>query len=416
MAALVLSSPACVKKDPPQAVDAEAEVQKPALAVPALDASPEKAARSRDASVAPLAAQDKTNLLADLKAGRTLAKAEKWAEARAAFEKALLIDPGNGTVLSELSWVDVNMKEWQAALDHGEQALKASGDARTRAQILYNMGRAYEGKGESIEAALKYRASLDKRPNAVVQKRLDDLVAKTKGDLLVKAETRKPVAPLPCSRKFAEDLALFQCLEGIADDAFLKTPLVAANEPASGLVPPFRVVRYGNEDVGLVSYLLVRKTSAEALEPLAELARTWNPGAFGVHEEYTYTSSAETVFGKRHVAAVHGRHSHSDADYGGLSVATVTVEQATVCAYEGDEPAKCVGPLVLAVTETQTYPADAKSLSPEDTALLAVLRKDKPPSSVSARAELSLTAEEVTVTAASGPKELLSSLGKHPLK
>lgn len=411
LGACVAGLTSCVKKDPPQA--AEAAAIEPAPTPSVAEAGGSTGPRAADASTPTLAAEDKAKLLASLKAGRTLAKAEKWAEARAAFDKALALDPGNATVLSELSWVDVNLSEWQAALDHGKLALQASGDARTRAQILYNMGRAHEGMGEPIEAALKYRASLEKRPNAVVQKRLDDLVSKTKADLVVKAEAKKPVAQLPCSRRFAEDLALFQCLEGVSDDAFLKTPLVAATEPAGGLVPPMRIVRFGNGEMGMTAYLLVRKTSTDALEPIAELGRAWNPGAFGVHEEYTYTGSKETVLGARHVVEVNGRHAHADADYGGLSLSTVTTEQVTVCAYEGDAPAACAGPLVLGVTETQTYPMDPKGLSPEDLALLAVLRKDKPPSSVSAKAELSVTAESATVTPTSGPRELLSTIGKH---
>ncbi len=410
---LVVQTLACVKKDPSQAADAEPLPPAPPPLV--VDATTGKTTRSRDAGLTPLADQEKTKLLAELKAGRAFAKAEKWAEARASLERALALDPGNSTVLSELSWVFVNMAEWQGVIDTGELALRAAGDARTRAQIFYNMGRAYEGKNDLMEAVVKYRASLERRPNAVVQKHLDELLAKVKRDMV--PEVAKKPAPAPhCPRRFLEELALFQCLEGVRDDAFLKTPLVAANEPANAMVPPFRIVRFGNEDAGMVSYLLVRKTSSDSLEPVVELARAWNPGAFGVNEKYTYTSAKETVFGKRHVVEVHGRHSHTDADYGGLSVLAVAIEQVTLCGYEGDEVATCTPPLALAVSETQAYPVDPKGLSAEDRSLLAVLRKEKPPSSVSARAELSLTVDEATVTATSGPKELLPSLGKRPLK
>ena len=402
---------ACVKKDPPAAEEAAA-AQAPAPPLPEIDAA--KEARSRDAALSPLETPQKTKLLAELKAGRTLAKAEKWAEAKAAFERALVIDPGNAAVLSELSWVFVNVPEYDAAIESGTLALRSAYDAKTRAAILYNLGRAYEGKGDPMEAAVRYRQSLEKRPNATVQKRLDDLVAKAKKDIL--AEKKKEVPPVVCGRRFSEDLALFQCLERVTDDGFAATPIVSAFDAPAGLVPPMRLAHYGNEAAGLTAYLLVRTTSQGAIEPIAELARAWNPGAFGVHEEYTYTASKETVYGKRHVVEVYGRHSHTDADYGGLSVANVTTEQATVCAYEGDEAATCLAPLVLSVTETQTYPMDPKGLSAEDNALLAVLRKDKPPSTQSARAELSTTTNEVTVTRVSGPQELLPSLGKHPIK
>lgn len=403
----------CVKKDPPAPEPAPSAAPTATAVAPAPSASAPVAKRV-DASAPRLAPAEKTKLLAELQAGRRLAKAEKWADARASLERALALDPGNATVLSELSWVDIGASDWSACIEHATRAAKNAGDARLRAQALYNLGRGYEGKGEPMEAVVRYRASLAKRPNAVVQKRLDDLLAQVKRDMVPKPPQRPQ--PVFCARRFAEELALFQCLERVSDDAFSVGPLVAANEPVAGLVPPFRVVRFGNDGPGLGVFMLVRKTSGEALEPVAELARVWNPGAFGINEEYTYTTSKESVFGKRHVVEVHGRREHGDADYAGLMLTTETTEQVTVCAFEGDEPMSCVGPLVLSATETLAYPQDPKDLGPEDTALLAGLRKERPPSTVTARADLAVTAEGVTVTAASGPKELLSSLGPHPFR
>lgn len=402
----------CVKKDPPSAADAEpAPVATGPVVLPAPSIAASKDAGKPDGAAPAIAAADKAKLLAELKAGRTAAAASKWDAARAAYGRALAIDPGNATVLSELSWADVNLDDFPAALEHGELALRTAGDAKLRAQALYNVGRAYEGKGEPMEAAVRYRSSLEKRPNAIVQKRLDGLLAKVKADMLPDASTPPPKNAF-CARRFAEDLALFQCLERIEDEAFLKSPLVAAREPVTGLPPPFGIVRFGNDGIGLSVHLLVRSTSQNAVEPVAELGRAWNPGAFGVHEDYSFTSAKESVFGKRHVVEVHGRHEHGDADYAGLSVSTETLELATVCAYEGDEPMKCIGPLVVASTETQTYPIDPKDLSAEDKALLVVLKKEKPVSTVSAKADIALSADGVTLTAVSGPKELLPNLGK----
>ncbi|HQY64869.1 MAG: hypothetical protein IPF92_14855 [Myxococcales bacterium] len=406
----------CVKKDPPAPEPAPSTPPappSPPTAAPAPSASAHVAKRV-DASAPRLAAADKAKLLAELQAGRSLAKAEKWPEARAALGRALALDPGNAAVLSELSWVDIGASDWTAAIDHATLAVKNAGDARLRAQALYNLGRGYEGKGELMEAVVRYRASLAKRPNAAVQKRLDALLAQVKRDMVPKPAPRPQ--PVFCARRFAEDLALFQCLERVTDEAFNVGPLVASSEPVAGLVPPFRVVRFGNEGPGLGVFMLVRKTSGEALEPVAELARTWNPGAFGINEEYTYLSSKEAVFGKRRVVEVHGRREHGDADYAGLMLTTETTESVTVCAYEGDEPMSCVGPLALSTTEALAYPHDPKDLGPEDVALLAGLRKERPPSTVTARADLAVTAEGVTVTLASGPKELLTSLGSHPFR
>jgi tetratricopeptide (TPR) repeat protein len=417
---LVLATVGCVKTKPEPTEDAAAAKPSVIEAPKATtrDASPEGALSlgGRDAALPPLSTKSKVDILADLKAGRTLAQAGKWAEAKAAYEKALAIDPGNATVLSELSWAYVNLSEWDRAIETGELALRGAYDAKTRAAILYNIGRGFEGKGSPMEAAVRYRQSLERRPNAIVQKRLDDISKKVKDDLVVKAEAKNAPPEPPCKRRFTDELAFFQCLEGVNDEAFLKTPIVPGKEPSSGLVPPFSIVRYGNEGPGLSVFLLVRTTSEGAMETAAELGRAWNPGAFGVHEEYTYTSSKETAYGKRKVVEVYGRHAHADADYGGLSLATVTTETVVVCAYEGDERARCTQPLVVGVTETQTYPLDPKGLSPEDTALLNVLRKDKPPGTVSARAELSITADQATITRTTGPAELLTSLGKFSLR
>ncbi len=403
---------ACVKKDPPSAADAEpASVGTGPVALPAPALATGKDAGKPDGAAPAIAAADKAKLLAELKSGRASAVASKWQDARGAYTRALAIDPGNATVLAELSWADVNLDDFGAAIEHGELALRTAGDAKLRAQILYNVGRAYEGKGEPMEAAVRYRSSIEKRPNAVVQKRLDGLLARAKAGMLPDASVLPPKNAF-CARRFAEDLALFQCLERVEDEVFLKSSLVAAREPVTGLPPPFGIVRFGNEGIGLTVHLLVRSTSQNAVEPVAELGRAWNPGAFGVHEDYTFTSAKESVFGKRHVVEVHGRHEHGDADYAGLSVSTETLELATVCAYEGDEPMKCIGPLVVASTETQTYPIDPKDLSAEDKALVLVLKKEKPVSAISAKADIALAADGVTITAVSGPKVLLPNLGK----
>ncbi len=407
---LLLLSSACVHKDPPSLEDASVAPLAAGTAEPLAPRRDASAARRGDASVPQLARGDRSRLVSELARGRSLAQAKKWGEAAAAFEKALKLDPGNATVLSELSWAAFNAGDPSRAREAGEAAVRNTADPRLKAQALYNVGRALEQKGNRDEAAHYYRASLALRPNMVVEKRLAGL-----------PDAKPPRAPreLPCANAWLDEGALFQCLSRYTGAEFVHPgELSVENERVEKLPPDYRIVRLEEKDgVGLAMYILVSEKPNGVLEPLAELARTWNPGAFGIHEEYTFSELKETGVGPRRVIEAHGRHEHYDADMGGMIVTTDTHELVTLCSVDGDKPPVCLPSIQLAATETLAYPMDPSQLSPEDRAFLAKAKKDNPPSMTSARAELVLAEGVATVTLKSGKADLLTaeSLGPHKL-
>src|SRR5215470_3007299 len=104
-----------------------------------------------------------------LRKGRDLQGAKKYAEAIAAFEEALKLQPDDPTVLGELGWTAYLMKDYAKAKDATQKAIARQPAPNIRGAALYNLGLIDEAKGDTAGAVTAYTESLRARPNATVR-------------------------------------------------------------------------------------------------------------------------------------------------------------------------------------------------------------------------------------------------------
>ena len=116
--------------------------------------------------------------LVHLQQGRALVHADRYTEALAAFDAALVLNPTNERLLSEISWADFLSGDPSRAQAAGELSVQLAGEAPDVAGAsLYNLGRIAQAQGALPLAARHYTDSLAVRDNLTVQKRLDALTA-----------------------------------------------------------------------------------------------------------------------------------------------------------------------------------------------------------------------------------------------
>lgn len=85
--------------------------------------------------------------------------------AAASFQAALDARPHDPRALAELSWANVLAADFAAAARAAAEAVDHSRDPRLEAMAYYNLGRAEEALGATVEAEVAYAASLDRRDN-----------------------------------------------------------------------------------------------------------------------------------------------------------------------------------------------------------------------------------------------------------
>ncbi len=120
----------------------------------------------------------------ELRNGRSLGKKKQYAEAAAAFERALAIKPGDARASSELGWTALQLGEIERSIAASQASVEAASDRRLKAASLYNLGLALEKKQNRTGAIAAFRESFDQRPNQSVYKKLAALDATTAADLV----------------------------------------------------------------------------------------------------------------------------------------------------------------------------------------------------------------------------------------
>ena len=298
-----------------------------ATAAPTVDAGAGRAANAKP-SAPPAAAVTKearATYRKQLDAGRKLAKATKWPEAIAAFEAALVAVPGDDRALSELSFAAMNAGDAAKARDAGKRAVLAATEPKIKAAALYNLGRVEELQQPSLAATL-YRQSLALRPNKIVEKRLADL-AKT----VPAAATPEP---LPCTTPVSKD-ALCTCLGETTELAPDERRCEVADTSVAGLATAtFATSEMGEETVALVA------GSGDKWQVVAILTTIYNPGAFGISEEWSLGDVTARDVGGHQVIEVRSSWSRNDSDMGINEVEGEGRDLVTVCvrAKAGDVP------------------------------------------------------------------------------
>jgi tetratricopeptide (TPR) repeat protein len=315
---------ACGKKSSPPAASSGSSVTAPAptpaagsAAAPTPTPTPAPAANPAAAKgkPAPLTKEARAEYRKRLQAGRTLAKAAKWPEAIAELEAALVAIPGDDRALSELSFAAMSSGDAAKARTAGRQAVLVATDPKIKAAALYNLGRVEEVAAPAKAAAL-YKESLALRPNKIVQQRLADLA--TRG--------ADVAAPLPCATPMAE-AALCGCLQAtVVDDLEGR----GRCEVAPTAVDGFKTITYDTSATGEATVVVVAQVG-DRWAVVAPLANIYNPGAFGINEEWTLDKVTEETLGGHAVVRFESSKHRSDTDMGVDEFESEDTKQLLVC-------------------------------------------------------------------------------------
>ncbi|MBK9036347.1 MAG: hypothetical protein IPL61_34720 [Myxococcales bacterium] len=283
-----------------------------------------------------------------LQAGRTLAKAAKWPEAIAELEAALVAIPGDDRALSELSFAAMSSGDADKARAAGRQAVLVATEPKIKAAALYNLGRVEEAKAPAKAAAL-YKESLALRPNKTVEKRLADLASR--GGMT-------DAAPV-CATAMPE-AALCGCLHATVADMFEAGDDARCTIEATS-VDGWKTVTYGTAPMGEDSVVVAAKVGT-GWAVVASLAYVYNPGAFGINEEWTLDKVAEETLGGRTIVRFESTKQRSDSDMGIDEIESETTKNLVVCVRDpkGGAPS-----CPLDVDTDYTYERDRLGLAEE---------------------------------------------------
>jgi tetratricopeptide (TPR) repeat protein len=281
----------------------------------------EKAARSKTPakpSPTPLATAARAEYAKHLEEGRKLAKAEEWAKAIAELEAALAVIPGDDRALGELSWAAFSSGDHAKARTSAKAAVLAATNPKIKGAALYNLGRAEEALGELTAAKTAYEQSVALRPNEVVQKRLAELGKRVP----------EVVDPLPCTKPI-ESAKVCECLLATQPPEDVDgMPPECALKPTG--VEWFSFARYSMSGYGEENVMLVAR-GPEGWSVVAQLDYVYNPGAFGIWEEWELAGAKERTIGGHTIVELTSPKSRSDSDMGVDEMETEATDTLVVC-------------------------------------------------------------------------------------
>jgi tetratricopeptide (TPR) repeat protein len=112
-----------------------------------------------------------------MKAGWALQKQKKWSEAVPEFEAALKAIDSDERATTELGWSAMNAGDYVKARKADLVAVNIAIDPKVKAAALYNLGSVLEKTGDKDGALKTYLASLQLRPNKIVEQAVGRLGA-----------------------------------------------------------------------------------------------------------------------------------------------------------------------------------------------------------------------------------------------
>jgi len=290
---------------------------------------------------------------AEFTRGRKLSAQKRWVDAIRAFEAALQLVPMSQQALTDLGWAAFNAGDRSKARKATRDALRAATFPDVRAAVLYNLGRISEADGDKAAAGTYYEQSLALRPNATVEERLKAL----RGGVPPTAWSPVLAAAPACATPMAPE-KLCACLitevlgteEEPADQPCVLTK--DARLPAS-----FRLVTAKNrtELEALVYLVAVENKRAWAVAPIGH---AFNPGAFGINEEFKIRKIRKGKAMDREYVWIEGRKERSDSDMGLDEIEFSTEDTVTVVFVDGKPP-------VLQFPTLSHYRREEMGLEPE---------------------------------------------------
>jgi hypothetical protein len=265
--------------------------------------------------------------------GRALAAEQKWGEASAMLEKALVDVPGDPRALTELGFTLLRAGDVPKARSISKKAVARAQEPKLKASALYNLGRAEEAMGHAGDASKAYVASLALRPNDVVQKQLDGL-SKSAPSPGGSSSANAP-EPLPCQAAQPLD-ELTACLGKAAwvveetDAPEPRKPELVATE--GDMVALAKKVRIVSAPVNAFEddFFLVA-SDVRGWSVVARLGHTFNPGAFGIHEDFVASKAEVRSIKGSSVLWLETTHGRGDSDMGIDEMESSDERAVTLC-------------------------------------------------------------------------------------
>lgn len=283
--------------------------------------------------------------------GRRLAKAQQWAKAIVELEAALAVIPGDDRALAELSWAAFSSGDHAKARTTARAAVLAASNPKLEGAALYNLGRAEEALGDLTAAKAAYEQSVAQRPNEVVQKRLDELATRVP----------TPTEALACTTPIdaSEVCACLLAARPAADPPEFAAPPQCELQPTT--VEGFSVARYTMSGLGEENVVLVAQ-GPKGWSAVEQLDYVYNPGAFGIYEEWELASATERTIAGHAVVEFTSHRSRSDSDMGVDEAESEVTDTQIVCV-RGDATTAPRCP--LRVMTSYTYERDRMGLAGE---------------------------------------------------
>jgi tetratricopeptide (TPR) repeat protein len=307
-------------------------------------------------------AKARKRYLKKLNEGRTLTKAKKYAEGIATYREALEVDPDDPTLLAELGWAAFLSGDLQLARRTSHMALRYARSDRQRGMLLYNLGRIAEEDGMKELAAGHYRASLERRDNETVKKRLAALDPPEPPEQRGIAFIGEGLADLGavCTelKTRCDEVVLFDPEEHCSCEVVAEVDAADPSQEGGGGAPvKALLVRLGDpgEWDGMNFALHLAVFGADGKLALTDfIAWSYNPGAFGIWEqlEAPKVETRQLVPGGPPEFLVELSKSRMDRDMGINEVEDESSKTVVVCAVLEGKP-RCTEPLVRSHSYTR---------------------------------------------------------------
>jgi len=309
-----------------------------------------------------------------LAAGRKLATAQKWGEAVVAFEAALAAIPLDGRALSELAWAAFNAGDYAKARKAGIASVLAVTQPKAKASALYNLGRVEEATTHREQAAKLYQQSLALRPSKTVADRLAGLGKDAAGDKDAAESERFCTEARPAEQVCACIDAFASYWDQDADPSERSCELGPEHEPGVAAIDGLRLA-HAKMSHGSESHLLLARAPG-GWSVVATLEDVYDPGLFGISEDWKLVSMSEEQLGDRRIVKIVTEHHRQDSDLGIDEVEAEDATNLTICVL-GNAPEKTLTSCPLRVPLASSYGRERLGL--DDDELDAETRKLQTP-------------------------------------
>lgn len=334
---------ACRRDDPEGSPPPRASVS----VHPSTSAAPSASASAAKPAVPTITPEARRAYARHLAKGRALAGEQKWGEASVELEKALASVPGDPRALTELGFTQLRAGDVPKARVTSRKAVARAQEPTMKAQALYNLGRAEEASGHRDEAAKAYGASLALRPNDTVKKQLDGL-SKT-GPASASASAAAAPPPLPCVAPLPLD-ELIACIGSAArvvEEGEPSDPRPPTLLPIEGDIKPIsrrvRVVQAPTTAFEDEFFLVASEVRGWTV--VARLGSTFNPGAFGIHEDFEITKAEVRRVKDQSVLWLEATRSRGDSDMGIDEMESSDRREVTLCLLADEKRQKTSCPI-----------------------------------------------------------------------